>query len=285
MQSLFGVDLPMPYVYVASLAITALLIAIFGLVLKRFKAISRSLNGSGAKNRQPRLGVVDTFSIDRQRQLVIVRRDNVEHLIMIGGTSDLLIESNIVRAASISQTLPKEVQQFVGRNRAKLRSTDDQPRSEPSTDVVSERDPALNYDQPEQNRAIQELQAVQTERRTNTASETAPLSTTPAPDQSRRIMAGTFHAARSTNLVSSASEAGQSSGNNKSFQPKFIDPKSPQPDSMPSMTSRSLPRTSQTMFSPSDEKSLNDGPRGSESLDDSLRRLLIRRPTNQPENN
>lgn len=275
----------MPYVYVASLAITTLLIAIFGLVLKRFKAISRSLNGSGVKNRRPRLGVVDTFSIDRQRQLVIVRRDNIEHLIMIGGTSDLLIESNIVRAGSISQTLPEEVQQFVGRNRVKLRSTDDQPRSESSTEVISERDRTSNPDYPEQSRAVHGLQAVQTQRQTDTASETVTLSTTPAPDQSRRVMAGTFHAAPSAKAVSSAAEAGQSAGNDRSFQPKFIDPKSPQPDSMPSMTSRPLPRTSQPMFSPSDEKSLNVGPRVSESLDDSLRRLLIRRPTNQPENN
>ena len=45
-----------------------------------------------------RLGIVDAFDLDRHRQLVIIRRDNVEHLIMIGGPNDLVIESDIVRA-------------------------------------------------------------------------------------------------------------------------------------------------------------------------------------------
>ncbi len=52
----------------------------------------------GVKGRQPRLGVVDAYDLDRERQLVIVRRDNVEHLIMIGGPNDLVIESAIIRA-------------------------------------------------------------------------------------------------------------------------------------------------------------------------------------------
>jgi hypothetical protein len=43
------------------------------------------------------LGVVDAFDLDRQRQLVLVRRDNVEHLILIGGPNDLLVETAIIR--------------------------------------------------------------------------------------------------------------------------------------------------------------------------------------------
>ena len=50
------------------------------------------------RTRQPRLGLVDAFSLDGQRQLVLVRRDNVEHLIMIGGPNDVLVESQISRA-------------------------------------------------------------------------------------------------------------------------------------------------------------------------------------------
>src|SRR5271165_1923795 len=52
----------------------------------------------GGRTRQPRLGLVDAFSLDGQRQLVLVRRDNVEHLVMIGGPNDVLIESQINRA-------------------------------------------------------------------------------------------------------------------------------------------------------------------------------------------
>jgi flagellar protein FliO/FliZ len=52
----------------------------------------------GGRTRQPRLGLVDAFSLDGQRQLVLVRRDNVEHLVMIGGPNDVLIETQINRA-------------------------------------------------------------------------------------------------------------------------------------------------------------------------------------------
>src|SRR5579871_389485 len=54
----------------------------------------------GGRTRQPRLGLVDAFSLDGQRQLVLVRRDNVEHLVMIGGPNDVLVESQINRAAA-----------------------------------------------------------------------------------------------------------------------------------------------------------------------------------------
>ena len=46
----------------------------------------------GGRTRQPRLGLVDAFSLDGQRQLVLVRRDNVEHLVMIGGPNDVVVE-------------------------------------------------------------------------------------------------------------------------------------------------------------------------------------------------
>ena len=54
----------------------------------------------GGRTRQPRLGLVDAFSLDGQRQLVLVRRDNVEHLVMIGGPNDVLVESQISRAVA-----------------------------------------------------------------------------------------------------------------------------------------------------------------------------------------
>ena len=54
--------------------------------------------GAG-RGRAPRLGVVDVFGLDGQRQIVIVRRDNIEHLLMIGGPNDLLIESQILRSS------------------------------------------------------------------------------------------------------------------------------------------------------------------------------------------
>ncbi|WP_159591801.1 flagellar biosynthetic protein FliO [Chelativorans xinjiangense] len=50
---------------------------------------------AGGRNRAPRLAVVDATAVDSQRRLVLVRRDDVEHLILIGGPSDLVIEQRI----------------------------------------------------------------------------------------------------------------------------------------------------------------------------------------------
>ncbi|MCL6708082.1 flagellar biosynthetic protein FliO [Pseudomonas sp. R2.Fl] len=49
----------------------------------------------GGRNRQPRLQVLDAAAVDARRRLVLVRRDNIEHLIMIGGPTDIVIESGI----------------------------------------------------------------------------------------------------------------------------------------------------------------------------------------------
>ncbi|MCB1537048.1 MAG: flagellar biosynthetic protein FliO, partial [Rhodoblastus sp.] len=83
----------------AGYLIAAVLI-LLGLAL--VTVIYRALRGnrirtSSNRGRQQRLGVVDTHDIGAERQLIIVRRDNVEHLIMIGGPNDVVIEPAIVR--------------------------------------------------------------------------------------------------------------------------------------------------------------------------------------------
>jgi hypothetical protein len=44
--------------------------------------------------------VIDAAAVDGRRRLVLIRRDNVEHLLMIGGPTDVVVELNIVRAAA-----------------------------------------------------------------------------------------------------------------------------------------------------------------------------------------
>ena len=45
--------------------------------------------------RERRLEVVEHSSVDGRRRLVLIRRDDVEHLIMTGGPVDVVIETNI----------------------------------------------------------------------------------------------------------------------------------------------------------------------------------------------
>ena len=42
-----------------------------------------------------RVTVVDTAMLDGKRQVVIIRRDNVEHLILTGGPQDMVVEAGI----------------------------------------------------------------------------------------------------------------------------------------------------------------------------------------------
>lgn len=53
----------------------------------------------GQRGRQPRLGIVDIYELDRQRQLILLRRDNVEHLLLVGGPNDVVVERHIQRGA------------------------------------------------------------------------------------------------------------------------------------------------------------------------------------------
>jgi flagellar protein FliO/FliZ len=54
----------------------------------------------GPRGRQPRLAVIDVAAVDARRRLVLIRRDNTEHLLMIGGPTDLVVEPNIARAGA-----------------------------------------------------------------------------------------------------------------------------------------------------------------------------------------
>ena len=75
-----------------------LFILVIALLLLVFAILRRVTGGTfvaGGRNRQVRLSVTDAAAVDNRRRLVLVRRDDVEHLILIGGPSDLVIEQNI----------------------------------------------------------------------------------------------------------------------------------------------------------------------------------------------
>ena len=44
---------------------------------------------------QRRLALIEVLPVDAKRRLVLVRRDRVEHLILLGTTSDVVVESAI----------------------------------------------------------------------------------------------------------------------------------------------------------------------------------------------
>jgi len=80
------------FAFIAVLA----LIGVAAWLVRRFA--TNRLGANTQRGRMPRLAVIDAAAVDGRRRLVLVRRDNVEHLLMIGGPSDIVVEPNIVRA-------------------------------------------------------------------------------------------------------------------------------------------------------------------------------------------
>lgn len=76
----------MPVLIISLLVLLALVAAI--LIFKLFNQRVRGRKGQ-------RLGITEFHEIDKTRRIVLVRRDDVEHLVMIGGNQDMVIESNI----------------------------------------------------------------------------------------------------------------------------------------------------------------------------------------------
>jgi hypothetical protein len=110
-------------------------LALIGVVLwlvRRFAG--NRLGASTQRGRMPRLAVIDAAAVDGRRRLVLVRRDNVEHLLMIGGPTDIVVEPNIVRAVA-----------GAGREQLPYRpagaGAEPPPRIAPLPDAVGDEDP------------------------------------------------------------------------------------------------------------------------------------------------
>jgi hypothetical protein len=116
-------------VIVAALAVLALLL----IVMLTWRTLSPRISG----RRGQRLGISEYHEVDKSRRLVLVRRDNVEHLILIGGTQDLVIEPGITPAAIAAAYTPAPV-------------TPEAPnfRPAPRAPAFSERRPATGRPEP-----------------------------------------------------------------------------------------------------------------------------------------
>jgi len=84
------------YAVAAGIVLALLLIAIF--VLKAIGGRVRARQGS-------RLSISEYQEVDKQRHLVLVRRDGVEHLLMIGGPQDVVIETGIVSSGAAGDSM------------------------------------------------------------------------------------------------------------------------------------------------------------------------------------
>lgn len=84
--------------YVTAMLWTLGALAVLLVVLLFIKIVRNLTFGTfvaGGRHRKARLAVMDAAAVDSHRRLVLVRRDDVEHLILIGGPTDVVVEQNI----------------------------------------------------------------------------------------------------------------------------------------------------------------------------------------------
>lgn len=131
-ETLFGSEMPLAARFFIAFLVVLALIGATAWLVRRFGA--NRLGGAGARGRQPRLAVIDAATVDGRRRLVLIRRDNIEHLLMIGGPTDVVVEPNIVRAVG-----SREVTREPGRIEPTARSSSTiesswplQPMSDPT---------------------------------------------------------------------------------------------------------------------------------------------------------
>ena len=86
-------DLVSYFRVVLALAVTLALILIFYLLLRRY------LQGKVWRGGR-RLQVVEVAALDSRRRALLLRRDTVEHLIIIGGQNDVVVETAIAHPPS-----------------------------------------------------------------------------------------------------------------------------------------------------------------------------------------
>jgi len=85
------------------------ILALLGGLYILLKRIERRGVGVGGPRR---IGVVEARAVDQRRRLVLVRRDDREHLLLIGGGADLVVETDIA-APPMTEDIDAEASQAV----------------------------------------------------------------------------------------------------------------------------------------------------------------------------
>ncbi|MGP2492257.1 hypothetical protein ACTDI4_11595 [Mesorhizobium sp. PUT5] len=90
-----------------TLAALVLLLVVL-LIVKLVRSLTFGTFVAGGRNRKTRLAVMDATAVDSHRRLVLVRRDDIEHLLLIGGPTDVVVERDIRLVPARRQPPPAE---------------------------------------------------------------------------------------------------------------------------------------------------------------------------------
>ncbi|WP_404425360.1 FliO/MopB family protein [Thalassospira australica] len=78
--------------FVAALVFVLGMIGVLALVARRFIPGARNIN---RRHKERRLSIVEVVPVDTKRRLVLLKRDDTEHLVLLGPSGDSVIERNI----------------------------------------------------------------------------------------------------------------------------------------------------------------------------------------------
>ncbi len=122
----------MTAIYAAAAIVALIILAII---------VARMLSGRVRGRKGSRLGISEYYEIDKSRRLVLIRRDEVEHLLLIGGAQDVVVEDNIgspLLTNPAVQQMPRQPPRppVFGTRRPSLRTVENAPP--PGTDETSQ---------------------------------------------------------------------------------------------------------------------------------------------------
>lgn len=94
-----------------------------------FAALSRHMNPHA------RLSIVESIDVDQKRKLILIRKDQTEHLVLIGGQEDLVLESSNMAEAPPAKDEPK-AQAVLSDNKIVTASNDESLRQPEPVEIA-----------------------------------------------------------------------------------------------------------------------------------------------------
>ncbi len=125
-------------------------LVVLGLVIAAL-LLFRALNSRVRGRKGARLGISEYHEIDKTRRLVLVRRDDTEHLILVGGPQDVVIESGIDSPLMVAQQQTGGIPPYPGFQNSPPQSGNIQPlpmRPAPRPAIFGERRSPLRSVEP-----------------------------------------------------------------------------------------------------------------------------------------
>jgi flagellar protein FliO/FliZ len=78
--------------FLGALVLVVALIFVLAWIAKRLGFGNRVAAGRGKR----RLGIQEVLSLDSKRRLILIKRDGVEHLLLVGMNDDIVVETGII---------------------------------------------------------------------------------------------------------------------------------------------------------------------------------------------